>query len=305
MKSKKVNWLFLVIILVHIAVVMLLHWAGNRISFSIIANFLLSEAIIIGPAILFLLPMKGRFNEALGFHKIRISTCFMIVLFTLLIMPLVTVLNAVSMFFTDNAVAAMQDDIVGVPLVVMWLLIGVYGPFCEEFVFRGILYSGYKRTGKMIGAVLLSALTFGLMHMNFNQALYAFAIGVLLAMLVEVTGSLWASTLCHMIFNSMQVCLMFFSDWMLETFYGGTMPQTEISNVELMAAMSVYLVIAAVTTPIAICVLAWMAKNENRLEIIRGLSTRKEEQGEYLISIPLIVGIMLCLGFISIEFMIR
>lgn len=305
MKSKKVNWLFLVIILVHIAVVMLLHWAGNRISFSIIANFLLSEAIIIGPAIVFLLPMKGRFNEALGFHKIRISTCFMIVLFTLLIMPLVTVLNAVSMFFTDNAVAAMQDDIVGVPLVVMWLLIGVYGPFCEEFVFRGILYSGYKRTGKMIGAVLLSALTFGLMHMNFNQALYAFAIGVLLAMLVEVTGSLWASTLCHMIFNSMQVCLMFFSDWMLDTFYGGTMPQTEISNVELMAAMSVYLVIAAVTTPIAICVLAWMAKNENRVEIIRGLSTRKEEQGEYLISIPLIVGIMLCLGFISIEFMIR
>lgn len=305
MKSKKANWLFLVIILVHIAVVMLLHWAGNRISFSIIANFLLSEAIIIGPAILFLLPMKGRFNEALGFHKIRISTCFMIVLFTLLIMPLVTVLNAVSMFFTDNAVAAMQDDIVGVPLVVMWLLIGVYGPFCEEFVFRGILYSGYKRTGKMIGAVLLSALTFGLMHMNFNQALYAFAIGVLLAMLVEVTGSLWASTLCHMIFNSMQVCLMFFSDWMLDTFYGGTMPQTEISNVELMAAMSVYLVIAAVTTPIAICVLAWMAKNENRVEIIRGLSTRKEEQGEYLISIPLIVGIMLCLGFISIEFMIR
>lgn len=305
MKSKKVNWLFLVIILVHIAVVMLLHWAGNRISFSIIANFLLSEAIIIGPAILFLLPMKGRFNEALGFHKIRISTCFMIVLFTLLIMPLVTVLNAVSMFFTDNAVAAMQDDIVGVPLAVMWLLIGVYGPFCEEFVFRGILYSGYKRTGKMIGAVLLSALTFGLMHMNFNQALYAFAIGVLLAMLVEVTGSLWASTLCHMIFNSMQVCLMFFSDWMLDTFYGGTMPQTEISNVELMAAMSVYLVIAAVTTPIAICVLAWMAKNENRVEIIRGLSTRKEEQGEYLISIPLIVGIMLCLGFISIEFMIR
>lgn len=305
MKSKKVNWLFLVIILVHIAVVMLLHWAGNRISFSIIANFLLSEAIIIGPAILFLLPMKGRFNEALGFHKIRISTCFMIVLFTLLIMPLVTVLNAVSMFFTDNAVAAMQDDIVGVPFVVMWLLIGVYGPFCEEFVFRGILYSGYKRTGKMIGAVLLSALTFGLMHMNFNQALYAFAIGVLLAMLVEVTGSLWASTLCHMIFNSMQVCLMFFSDWMLDTFYGGTMPQTEISNVELMAAMSVYLVIAAVTTPIAICVLAWMAKNENRVEIIRGLSTRKEEQREYLISIPLIVGIMLCLGFISIEFMIR
>ncbi len=304
MKSKKANWLFLVIILVHIAVVTLLYWAGDRITFSIIANFLLSEAIIIGPAILFLLPMKGRVNEALGFHKIRISTCFMIVLFTILVMPLVTVLNALSLFFTDNAVAAMQDDIVGVPLGVMWFLIGIYGPFCEEFVFRGVLYTGYKRTGKVIGAVLLSSLTFGLMHMNFNQALYAFAIGLLLAMLVEVTGSLWASTLCHMIFNSLQVCLMFFSDWLVDTFYGGTLPQTEISNVELMAALSVYLVIAAVTTPIAICVLAWMAKNENRVEIIRGLRIRKEGQGEYLISIPLITGIMLCLGYISLEFIL-
>lgn len=177
MKSKKANWLFLVIILVHIAVVTLLYWAGDRITFSIIANFLLSEAIIIGPAILFLLPMKGRVNEALGFHKIRISTCFMIVLFTILVMPLVTVLNALSLFFTDNAVAAMQDDIVGVPLGVMWFLIGIYGPFCEEFVFRGVLYTGYKRTGKVIGAVLLSSLTFGLMHMNFNQALYALPLG--------------------------------------------------------------------------------------------------------------------------------
>ncbi len=304
MKSKKVNWLFLVIILVHIAVVMLLNWAGDRINFGIITNLLMSQAIIIVPAFLFLLPMERRFNEALGFHKIRISTCFMIVLFTLLVMPLVTVLNALSLFFTDNTIAAMQDDIVGVPFGVIWFLIGVYGPFCEEFVFRGILYSGYKRTGKIIGAVLLSALAFGLMHMNFNQALYAFAIGVLLAMLVEVTGSLWASVFCHMIFNSLQVCLMFFSGWLVDTFYGGSMPQTEISNVELMAAMSVYLVIAAVTTPMAICVLAWMAKNENRVEIIRNLRTRKEEQEEYLISIPLIVGIMLCLGIISIEFII-
>lgn len=189
MKSKKANWLFLVVILVHIAVVFLLFAVGDRITFSIIANFLVSEGIIIVPAVLFLLPMGKRFNETLGFHKIKISTLLMIILFTLLIMPLVTVLNALSMFFTDNAVVAMQDDIVGVPFVVMWLLIGVYGPFCEEFVFRGMLYGGYKKSGKIIGAVLLSSMAFGLMHMNFNQALYAFAIGILLAMLVEATGA--------------------------------------------------------------------------------------------------------------------
>lgn len=306
MKSKKANWLFLVVILVHIAVVFLLFAVGDRITFSIIANFLVSEGIIIVPAVLFLLPMGKRFNETLGFHKIKISTLLMIILFTLLIMPLVTVLNALSMFFTDNAVAAMQDDIVGVPFVVMWLLIGVYGPFCEEFVFRGMLYGGYKKSGKIIGAVLLSSMAFGLMHMNFNQALYAFAIGILLAMLVEATGSLWASVFCHMIFNSIQVCLMFVSDWMFDTLYGGAMleAQAEITNDSLAAAMGIYMVIAAVTTPIAVCVLAWMVKNEKREEIVRNLRSKKGEPGEYLISIPLIIAVVLCLGFMSLEFML-
>lgn len=223
MKSKKANWLFLVIILVHIAVVTLLVRAGDRITLDIITNCLVSEGIIIAPAILFLLPTKSRINEVLGFHRIRISTFFMIFLFTVLITPLVTVLNALSMFFTDNAVAAMQGDILGVSFPVMWLLIGVYGPFCEEFVFRGAIYGGYKKSGGVVGAILLSSLAFGLMHMNFNQAIYAFVIGILLSMLVEATGSLWASVFCHMIFNSFSVCMMFLSDWMMNTFYGGMM----------------------------------------------------------------------------------
>ena len=306
MKSKKANWLFLVIILVHIAVVTLLVRAGDRITLDIITNCLVSEGIIIAPAILFLLPTKSRINEVLGFHRIRISTFFMIFLFTVLITPLVTVLNALSMFFTDNAVAAMQGDILGVSFPVMWLLIGVYGPFCEEFVFRGEIYGGYKKSGGVVGAILLSSLAFGLMHMNFNQAIYAFVIGILLSMLVEATGSLWASVFCHMIFNSFSVCMMFLSDWMMNTFYGGMMSdvQAEITNVELMAALSVYLVIAAVTTPIAICVLAWMVKNEKRVEIVKNLRAKRAQQGEYLISIPFIIAVVLCLGFMSLEFIL-
>lgn len=305
MKSKKANWLFLTIILVHIAVVYLIFMIRDRIEFNMITNCLVSEGIIIVPAILFLLPMKSRFNEALGFHKIKISTFFMIILFTVLIMPLVTVLNAFSMFFADNAVASMHGDILGVSFPVMWLLMGVYGPFCEEFVFRGILYRGYKTTGRMLGAVLLSSLAFGLMHMNFNQAIYAFGIGIFLAMLVEVTGSLWASAFCHMIFNSFSVCMMFVSDWLMNTFYGGGLAEAqEISNEELMAAMSIYLIIAAVTTPIAVCVLAWMAKNEGRVENVRRFRTQRGEPGEYLISIPFIIAAVLCLGFMSLEYIL-
>lgn len=109
-----------------------------------------------------------------------------------------------------------------------------------------------------------------------------------------------------MIFNSIQVCLMFVSDWMFDTLYGGAMleAQAEITNDSLAAAMGIYMVIAAVTTPIAVCVLAWMVKNEKREEIVRNLRSKKGEPGEYLISVPLIIAVVLCLGFMSLEFML-
>lgn len=304
MNSKKSNWLFLTIILVHLAVVVFLLLMGSRITFGIIVNLLVSEGIIIIPALLFLLFSKSRWSEALGFHKIRISSALMIVLFTFLVMPLTTVLNAVSMLFTENAVASMEEEILGVAFPVMLFMIGIFGPFCEEFVFRGVIYRGYLKSGSKFRAILLSALLFGLMHMNVNQAIYAFAIGILLALLMEATGSLWAPALCHMIFNSAQVCLMYVSTKVL-----GLMPEQEIESMQmtqetLLAALGVYLVIAAVTTPIALCVLAWIAKNEKREAALKQIWTKRGETKEYLISVPLIIAIVLCLAYMSLEFIL-
>lgn len=335
MTSKNANWLFLTVILVHIGTVLLLLFAGDLISFGIITNCLVSEGILMVPTLLFLL-FSGELNrpvrrEAAGFHRIKISTLLMIFLCTLLLMPLVTVLNALTMFFTDNAVASMQGDILSVPFPVMLFMIGILGPFCEEFVFRGVMYKNYCRcnggVGSGIPAVALSALTFGLMHMNFNQALYAFALGIFLALLVEMAGSLWASVACHMFFNSFEVVLMYLSDSILGNVYEQAMseaPQT-VTTQELLAALSVYLVIAAVTTPIAVCILVWIMKNEGREESVRILFRGSAEQKmipvrpgaygnpggavqmnetvqqEHMLSVPLIVAVVLCLAYMSLE----
>lgn len=304
MNSKKSNWLFLTIILVHFAVVAFLLVMGDRIPFGIIANLIVSEGIIIVPALFFLFLSGSRRNEILRFHKIKISSALMIVLFTFLIMPLVTVLNAISMFFTENAVVAMQEEILSVTFPVMLFMIGVFGPFCEEFVFRGMVYGGYVKSGSRFWAILLSALLFGLMHMNFNQAIYAFVIGLMLSLLMEATGSLWASMLCHMIFNSEQVCLMYLSTKVL-----GLISEQELENVQmtqesLIVALSGYLVIAAVTTPIAFCVLAWIAKNEGRAEALKQIWTGRGEKKEYMITVPLVIAVVLCLAYMSLEFIL-
>lgn len=344
MTSKKANWLFLTVVLMHIGTVLLVFFAGEYISVGIFMNFLLGQGIILVPTLVFWVIFECRYRrvdplsaetgalltpppvEAAAFRRIKISTVLMIALCTILIMPLVAVLNALTLFFTDNTMVAMGGDILEAPFFLMWFMIGIFGPFCEEFVFRGVMYRSYRRSsGRGIAAVLLSAFIFGLMHMNFNQALYAFGIGIFLALLVEAAGSLWASVFCHMFFNSFQVVMMYLSSSILKGAYGQAVAETaqEITTQELMAALAVYLVIAAVTTPIAVCILAWIMKNEGRQEAVRALfygsegqkaiSTQPEpHEGsadvgqpdntqELLLSEPLIIAVVLSLGYMSLE----
>lgn len=330
MTSKKANWLFLTIVLTHIGTVLFLLFWGNSITLGIVANFFLSEAILMVPALLFLLAFERKrdsggnvgssFSAGPMFRRVKLSTLLMTMLCTVLIMPLVTVLNALTMFFAENEVAALQGDILGMPFPVMLFMIGIFGPFCEEFVFRGIMYRSYGKCAG-VGAVLLSAFTFGLMHMNFNQALYAFGIGIFLAVLAEAAGSLWASVCCHMFFNSCQVVLMYLSGWFFNSVYGRAVSEAaeDVTKQELLAALSVYLVIASVTTPIAVCVIVWIMKNEGRQKVVKTVLFGRQRRNAYpdaalqaqgtfgqkrqgcLLSVPLVVAVVLCLGYMSLE----
>lgn len=324
-----------------------LFFGGNRIHIDMVTNFLLSEGILMIPTTLFLVGSAGKNRqkqpgeqgtkeaesgalrpfEAAAFHKVRISTLLMIALCTFLIIPLVAVLNALSMLFAENAMESLQGDIVDTPFPAMLLMIGIVGPFCEEFVFRGVIYRSYRRSEwdkdnicyksnrhEGIRAIFLSALLFGLMHMNFNQMIYAFAMGIFLALLVEAAGSLWASVFCHMFFNSVEVALMYVSNRLADGVYGqnaGGMA-AELTTQDLLTGLSFYLIIAAVTTPIAGCIIVWIAKNEGRQQAFSALFFERKKQGapqiqsgqepHYLLSVPLIVAIVLCVGNMSLEF---
>lgn len=293
MNSKKVNWLFLCLILMNIielllmVVFILLFKKG--IDISIAASLVLSQAMIMIPTLLFMLDTKrksvtGSFNEMLGFHKIKISSFFMIILFTFLSMPLASALNAISMLFVENTVNAISDDVLQMPFILMLFLIGIFGPFCEEFVFRGAIFRGYKNSGPVFWSVFWSGLLFGLMHLNFNQAPYAFALGIMFGLLVEATGSLWSSVIAHIVVNSQQVCLMYLPD---------SDSSAALTQGELIGIIGPYLIFAAIATPLAICVLFWLAKNENREDKWRNIWMRRKEKREKFVSIPLIIAIVI------------
>lgn len=310
MNSRKVNWVFLILILLDMATIVLmlvLYIQGSTlVDINIVANLLLSQMTLLTPALLFALASRkktatGHFNELLGFRKIKISSFFMILLFTYLIMPLTTALNAISMLFVDNAVNAISGEVLEMSFPVMLFMIGMFGPFSEEFVFRGVIFQGYKNSGSVFQSIFWSALLFGLMHLNFNQAAYAIAIGILFGLLVEATGSLWSSVIAHMVFNSHQVCLMYLSEFFALDFIA---EEAALTQDVLIAAIGPYLIIAAVATPLAVCVLVWLSKNEKREIEFRSIWACRKVKKEAMVSIPLIIAIVISLAYMSLDWIL-
>ncbi|MCM1262337.1 MAG: CPBP family intramembrane metalloprotease [Butyrivibrio sp.] len=308
MNNKKVNWLYLIIILANyglVAMMLVIMFQGKIFNMSIIESLLLAQAIMFVPAVCFAVASRVDsggvgFNEMLGFHKIKVSTFFMLILFTMLLSPLTSLINSISMLFVDNAVDAISDRVLGMPFPVMLFFIGILGPFSEEFVFRGIIFRGYKNSGSILQAVIWSAILFGLMHLNFNQAAYAFVLGIMLAFAVEATGSLWASVIMHIVFNSPSVIIMYLADFISPGFYSEANAEEMLTQSDLIAMIGPELIMAAIATSLAVCVLVWIAKNENREEHFRNIWARRKETKGHIVSIPLIIAIILCLIYMIV-----
>ena len=73
--------------------------------------------------------------------------------------------------------------------------------FIEELAFRGAVLQGLKKLGYW-PAVLISAAAFSLFHMNPVQTVYQFLLGIVLAIAVLETGSLWAGVIIHFLNNA-------------------------------------------------------------------------------------------------------
>lgn len=109
----------------------------------------------------------------------------------------------------DNSAAyqAVAANQLSASLAVGLICYGIISPLAEELVFRGIVYNELKRSYRLPLAMLISALLFGLYHMNPVQGGYGFIMGLLLAYLYEYFGSFLWPVLVHMLANSLAYIL--------------------------------------------------------------------------------------------------
>ena len=211
-REPKENRLFLAIVLTYLAVVTIfdrLEAVGSTIRLPLVISLITGELTLAIPTMLYVVfchPQISRLSER---WKLPWTVIPLLIVMAYCVMPLISVVNLISMMLAgENVAASMLGTLQQLPMGVSLLCIAVLPGFVEEFIFRGLLYGVYRQR-RTWGAILASALLFGLMHMNLNQFCYAFLIGLLFCLVYEATGSLLAPMLMHMIYNGNSVVLTY------------------------------------------------------------------------------------------------
>lgn len=91
-------------------------------------------------------------------------------------------------------------------IILTTLYLVVVAPIAEEIVFRGLILKVLSPFGKK-NAILLSAVLFALMHKNIPQAVGAFVIGIIFAIVDTKANSIVPSIIMHFL-NNILPCLM-------------------------------------------------------------------------------------------------
>lgn len=306
MNSKKINRAFLVSIILYILLLACGGFFFPLLFSNIIVNNILCEAVIALPVLITVALSKEKMTRFLGFKKIKLTSLLAVIPFTMFSMPLITLVNLISQFWVRNEAVAMMEgyQVTELPFVLMLLSVGVFAPFCEEAVCRGAYYRGYRKSGSAFKAMLLSSLLFALVHMNINQALYAFVMGILAVLLVEATGSLWASVFYHCLINSSQVAILYGTLKLNPLADSG---ETALSGNLLLYSVGVYLLITAVTLPLAWALLVWISQNEGRKGILPSLWRERKYKKDKMVTVSLIPALILCaavmIGTLAVYFL--
>jgi membrane protease YdiL (CAAX protease family) len=96
------------------------------------------------------------------------------------------------------------DEYDNASTVIMYMTVGLAPAFAEEFLFRGVIYGNLRPYGRT-QAILISAALFALMHQNIGQLFYTFVGGIAMALMYELTGSIWCGIFFHLLNNQISV----------------------------------------------------------------------------------------------------
>ena len=169
------------------------------------------------PFLFYLFVTRQNIKNVLAWKGLSIKNALLVFAVSVAIIPMLYIISFISSFVF---VPVIDDFAYDIALASLWmgiLFIGIFPSIFEEIWFRGVLFKEYRAGGISIHKVaIITGVFFGLIHMNFHQAIYAAAIGILYAYILYYTRSILAPMLAHFINNSLAVILAnsaLYMDW--------------------------------------------------------------------------------------------
>lgn len=304
--QKQINILgILFIILIAISLIMSFAvslLAQRDIYMPVELTLVISELALLVPGIIYILINNMNLRKDLGFVRIKVGTIFMSILLSFLITPVVSFINVLSQFFVTNTLVSASDSLLSGNNLIILFLSAIYGPFCEEVVFRGVFNNQLKRYSTPLKAALLSGLLFGLMHLNVNQACYAFVLGIIFAIINRASGSIYTSMIIHTVINGTNMITLMLTSKVYEEMGMDLATETAsfASSDQMYITAGVYLVLAIIFGLISIPCIVFIAKHEGHYEELTGMFAKSDNSSsvKLLLNAPMIIAIVLCLSII-------
>ncbi len=254
---------------------MIPHFAENTLLTNLFI-YLLSFGL---PAFIYVWIIRKKTGEPirhqLGFHSISIIDLLLVLFCGILVQPVMMLISAISQLFFQNITSSSMVEMAQMPLWALLLSVGFLPAFFEELVCRGVIFQGHRDT-PLWYQILLPAVFFGFLHLNFQQTIYAAIAGIFMALLVRFTGSLWASIAAHLVVNGSQSLIV----WALTRSegYSELLAETNITlptgGSALVLTLLPYLMLTAIVLPILIlCMIKLYQRGQSRKAANRTISS--------------------------------
>lgn len=252
-----------------------------------------SQIALLAPTVCFLWKYKVPVMEYLHIKSLRIPTLLLVILFTYVSYPIISLCNYISLFFTENVIDnTIQKLLEQYPTVICVIAVALVPCIVEELIFRGVLYRAYKQGG--VGkAAVFTGLLFGLFHLNLNQMSYALVMGIVLVLLNEATGSMLSSMLMHFLINATSIVSA------AAYYRQGENLQSESAPPDVLVLRQL-IILSIVSLIFMILLLRGMISLEKRKEKVKELKYVSEKK-EKIFSFSLIVAFVICIVMMTIS----
>lgn len=301
---------------------------------------ILIEFFLLLPGIIYIVMQKRPLKETLGLNPLTWKQWLLLIPLAICMVNITEFVNVISQLFVSNSVSGhMMDLTLQYSFPVMFFAVAIMPMICEEVIFRGLVYQGYRRSSVLL-AILLSSFLFGIMHMNWNQFSYAFVLGILFCLINEAAGSFLPSMMMHLFINGRSIVLLYGVVGLLDYVHKEYVAAELAGNTKLMETLKEFtqgipiesenwleaymnmgvedmsgmilgmIPMVAISVIGVVLIIRYFLKSTGRTEHFKSIFRRKprtegeEASGEKtsVVSVSLIIGVLFCLYIMFKEF---